>query len=35
MDEKNFDIMIQSIREAGKIKRGEKSPSRVFAFSAD
>ena len=32
MKAKDFEELISSVREAGKIKRGEKSPSRRFQF---
>ena len=32
MDDRDFNDLIKSIRQAGKIKRGELSPSRVFEF---
>ena len=33
MNEKDFDNLVESIKEAGKIKRGELSPSRRFEFT--
>lgn len=33
MKKKAFDELAASIREAGRIKRGEKKPSRVVAFA--
>lgn len=33
MNKKSFDELIESIKEAGKIHRGEKKPSRVFSLS--
>lgn len=33
MREKDFDKLIGSIKQAGKIRRGEMKPSRVFQFS--
>lgn len=33
MNEKNFDLLVESIKQAGEIKRGERQPSRVFRFS--
>lgn len=32
MDDHDFADLIKSIRQAGKIKRGESRPSRVFEF---
>lgn len=32
MNKKSFDELIESVREAGKIHRGEKKASRVFSF---
>lgn len=32
MKAKQFDDLIASVREAGKIKRGQKAPSRRFEF---
>jgi len=32
MDDRDFEDLIKSIRQAGKIKRGELRPSRVFEF---
>ncbi len=32
MDEKGFSDLVASIKEAGKIKRGEREPSRVFEY---
>lgn len=32
MDDRDFDDLIKSIRQAGKIKMGELRPSRVFEF---
>jgi putative transcriptional regulator len=34
MKEKDFDELIESVREAGRILRGEARPSREFTFSA-
>ncbi len=34
MDDRDFDDLIKSIRQAGKIKRGELRPSRVFEFKS-
>ena len=33
MNEKDFNNLVESIKEAGKIKRGELTPSRRFEFS--
>lgn len=33
MNEKDFADLVESIKEAGAIKRGERKPSRVFEFS--
>ena len=33
MKKKLFDDLVESIREAGKIHRGEMSPSRKFVFA--
>ena len=32
MKKKDFDQLVSSVREAGKIRRGKKKPSRVFQF---
>jgi putative transcriptional regulator len=32
MKQKGFDELIKSVREAGKIKRGQMAPSRRFTF---
>jgi len=34
MKEKDFDELVESVREAGRILRGEARPSREFTFSA-
>jgi len=34
MKEKDFDELIESVKEAGRILRGEARPSREFTFSA-
>jgi putative transcriptional regulator len=34
MDKKLFDEFLESVKEAGQIKRGEKKASRKFQFSA-
>jgi putative transcriptional regulator len=33
MNEQDFDLLVESIKQAGEIKRGERPPSRVFEFS--
>ena len=33
MNEQEFGLLVESIRQAGEIKRGERQPSRVFEFS--
>ncbi len=35
MDNNHFKGLLKGIQEAGKVKRGEKTPSRVFAFTPD
>lgn len=35
MDKKNFEGLVKGIREAGRVKRGEIAPSRVFAFTPE
>ena len=35
MRDKNFDNLVTSIRQAGAIRRGERRPSRVFAFKPE
>ena len=32
MKGQDFDELVKSVREAGKIKRGQQRPSRMFAF---
>lgn len=32
MNEQDFELLAESIRQAGEIKRGERQPSRVFEF---
>ena len=32
MKKNDFDELISSVREAGEIRRGQRKPSRVFAF---
>lgn len=34
MKEKDFDELVESVKEAGRILRGEARPSREFTFSA-
>jgi len=34
MKQKDFDELVESVREAGRILRGETKPSREFTFSA-
>lgn len=34
MKKNDFDELLASVREAGRIKRGEKSPSRRFEYKA-
>ena len=34
MNEQDFDLLLESIKQAGEIKRGQRLPSRVFEFSA-
>jgi len=34
MKQKDFDELVESVREAGRILRGEIKPSREFTFSA-
>jgi len=35
MDKKLFNKLVKGVQEAGKVKRGEATPARVFAFSPD
>lgn len=35
MKQDDFDELLESVREAGKILRGEMKPSREFSFSAE
>ena len=35
MKKENFDRLLESIRQAGKIQRGEMSPSRIFILEDD
>lgn len=35
MKQNDFDELMESVREAGKILRGEMKPSREFSFSAE
>ena len=32
MDDKDFSELLESVREAGRIRRGKKKPSRAFHF---
>ena len=32
MKSREFDLLVQSVREAGAIRRGKKKPSRVFEY---
>lgn len=32
MKKANFDKLVSSVKQAGKIRRGERKPSRVFVF---
>jgi hypothetical protein len=32
MNKKGFDRLLESVREVGKIRRGELAPSRVYSF---
>ncbi|MFC1853869.1 NadS family protein [candidate division CSSED10-310 bacterium] len=32
MNEKNFDNLVESIKHAGQIKKGNRKPSRIFEF---
>jgi putative transcriptional regulator len=34
MKKQDFDHLIESVRQAGRIRRGEAKPSRVFEFAA-
>jgi len=33
MNETDFNLLVESIQQAGEIKRGQRAPSRVFSFS--
>jgi putative transcriptional regulator len=33
MNEQEFELLVESIKQAGEIKRGERPPSRIFRFS--
>jgi len=33
MNEQDFELLVESIKQAGEIKRGERKPSRIFRFS--
>jgi putative transcriptional regulator len=33
MNEQDFDLLMESIKQAGEIKRGERQPSRIFQFT--
>ena len=33
MNETTFELLMESIKQAGEIKRGERKPSRIFEFS--
>jgi putative transcriptional regulator len=35
MKDSDFDELVESVREGGRILRGEAKPSRVFTFTAD
>ena len=35
MKQKDFDELVESVREAGRILRGETKPSREFVFTAE
>lgn len=34
MNEQDFELLVESIKQAGEIRRGERQPGRVFEFSA-
>lgn len=34
MNEQTFELLVESIKQAGEIKRGERQPSRIFQYSA-
>jgi putative transcriptional regulator len=33
MNEQDFDLLMESVKQAGEIKRGVRQPSRIFRFS--
>ena len=33
MNKKDFDLLLTSVKQAGKIRKGKLKPSRVFSFS--
>ena len=33
MNEHEFELLVESIKQAGEIKRGERKPGRIFEFS--
>ncbi|MER2598464.1 MAG: hypothetical protein ABTQ73_02995 [Caldilineales bacterium] len=33
MNEQDFELLVESVKQAGEIKRGDRPPSRVFEFS--
>ena len=33
MNKKDFDLLLTSVKQAGKIKKGKMKPSRVFSYS--
>jgi putative transcriptional regulator len=35
MKEKHFQDLVESVKQAGQIRRGERRPSRVFRFEAE
>ena len=35
MNEHDFELLVESIKQAGEIKRGERKPSRIFEFILD
>jgi putative transcriptional regulator len=34
MKEEDFDLLLESVKQAGEIKRGERLPGRAFEFSS-
>jgi putative transcriptional regulator len=32
MNEQDFELLVESIKQAGEIKRGQREPSRIFHF---